>query len=253
MNEKWRCAVIENVALAIYVSVGSGNAHHTARPHHGFVINDENAEKDYCFSDGRVMHTKGNDLFYLPKGSTYSVVSIRSGGCYAINFDAALSDEPFSIRLRDAEALRRIFKSAATDWRSQSPIRNISAIRAVYEAIYVSQKELQKDYAPEGQLAKIAPALERMESDITDHSLSVTYLSELCGMSEVYFRRIFASRFGVSPKEYMIRKRIDYAKQLLSSEQFSVTEVAELCGYSEPCHFSREFSKRVGVPPVEYY
>ena len=57
---------------------------------------------------------------------------------------------------------------------------------------------------------------------------------------------------GISPKEYMIKKRIEYAKTLLLSGQFSVLETAHLCGYAEACHFSREFARHVGVPPAQY-
>ena len=98
----------------------------------------------------------------------------------------------------------------------------------------------------------IRAAVEEIERSLTDKELSVARLSELCGMSEVYFRRLFLSFFGVSPKEYIIQKRIDYAKSLLRSGNFSVSKAAELCGYSEPCHFSREFAKRVGIPPSKY-
>ena len=54
------------------------------------------------------------------------------------------------------------------------------------------------------------------------------------------FMLLSATPFGKNPKEYLIEKRMSYAKQLLSSGQFSVSEVAQLCGYFEPCHFSRE-------------
>ncbi|MBE6591666.1 MAG: helix-turn-helix transcriptional regulator, partial [Ruminococcaceae bacterium] len=74
----------------------------------------------------------------------------------------------------------------------------------------------------------------------------------LCGVSEVYFRKLFLNSFGVSPKEYMIQKRMDYAKNLLKSGDFSISEIATLCGYTESCHFSREFSKREGISPNQY-
>ena len=80
----------------------------------------------------------------------------------------------------------------------------------------------------------------------------VAALAELCGMSEVYFRKLFRSRFGVSPKEFTIQRRIEYAKQLLVSGEFTVAMVASMCGYAEPCHFSREFIKRVGCAPKDY-
>ena len=74
----------------------------------------------------------------------------------------------------------------------------------------------------------------------------------MCNVSEAYFRRIFTEKYGISPKEYIINMRIDYAKQLLRSGQMSVSDTARACGYFEESHFSREFSKRVGVSPCEY-
>ncbi len=98
----------------------------------------------------------------------------------------------------------------------------------------------------------ILPAIEEIERSFTEREISVSRLAKLCGISEVYFRHLFLNAFGVSPKEYVIQKRMDYAKALLKSGDFSVTQVAALCGYAEPCHFSREFKERVGVSPNKY-
>jgi AraC-like DNA-binding protein len=75
----------------------------------------------------------------------------------------------------------------------------------------------------------------------------------LSGISEVYLRKIFSSHFGMLPKEYITKKRIDYALRLLSSGQFEIQEISKMCGYSDPCHFSREFKRHVGVSPREYH
>ena len=82
--------------------------------------------------------------------------------------------------------------------------------------------------------------------------LSIKEMAELCGISEAYFRRLFIDKFGISPKDYIINRRIEYAKSLLKSCQFQINEIAEMCGYSEPCHFSREFSRHTGISPKEY-
>ena len=82
--------------------------------------------------------------------------------------------------------------------------------------------------------------------------LTVSSLAALCGISEVYFRKLFFVRFGTSPKDYIISLRTGYAKQLLAYEALSVGQVAEACGYVEPAHFSREFARRVGCAPRDY-
>ena len=252
MKTSWGDTVITKIGAAVHVAPNTGKHMHKARAFHGFVLNDAGSVKDYCFEYGHVMRTGENCLFYLPKGSSYHVETIRIGGCHAINFDADISDEPFCVSLRSSDQLLHNFKAATEAWKRGDPVRVALAMRAVYDAIYRAQAELHKRYLPKTQRLIITPAVEVMDRRFTDNDLSVSYLAALCGVSEVYFRKIFLNSFGVSPKEYMIQKRMDYAKNLLKSGDFSVSEIATLCGYTESCHFSREFSKREGISPNQY-
>ena len=253
MKKQWENTVITEISTAVYVAPNTGRHIHKNRPFHGFVLNDSEVVRDYCFDNGYVMRTAGNSLFYLPKGASYHVEQIQNGGCYAINFAADISDEPFCVSLRNAEKLLHNFKAATDAWKSKEPMRVAIAMRALYDAVCTAQKEIHKQYVPKTQRLIIDPAVDVMNQHFTDNDLSVSYLSALCGVSEVYFRKIFLNSFGVSPKEYMIQKRMDYAKNLLKSDDFSIAEIASLCGYAEPCHFSREFTKRVGIPPSQYF
>ena len=252
MNELWESTIIAEISAAVYVAPNMGRHIHRNRPFHGFVLNDSEVVRDYCFENGYIMRTAGNSLFYLPRGSSYHVEQIQNGGCYAINFDADISDEPFCVSLRNSDQLLHNFKAATEAWKGGDPVRVALAMRALYDAIYRAQAELHKQYLPKAQRLIITPAVEVMDRRFTDNNLSVSYLAALCGVSEVYFRKIFLNSFGVSPKEYMIQKRMDYAKNLLKSGDFSISEIATLCGYTESCHFSREFSKREGISPNQY-
>ena len=252
MNEHWKDLTVSAIGAAVYVAPNTGKHAHKNRPFHGFVLNDAEVLRDYCFDDGRVMRTGESCLFYLPKGSTYEVKQIHTGACYAINFDAEIEDEPFCIPIQNMSALLRVFKAATDAWKSRDEARYVLAMRAVYEAACQIQRERQRQYTSPLQRSLIAPAVEALDSRFTENDLTVTALAAMCGISEVYFRRLFLSAFGTSPKEYMIGKRMDYAKSLLESGHFSVLEVANTCGYAEPCHFSREFLRRVGVTPTRY-
>lgn len=252
MNKLWESAVITEISVAVYVAPNMGRHIHRNRPFHGFVLNDSEVVRDYCFENGYIMRTAGNSLFYLPRGSSYHVEQIRNGGCYAINFAADISDEPFCILPKNADKLLHNFKEATDAWKRKDECRIPIAMKALYDAIYKARKEAYKQYVPKTQLSIITPAVEVMNRRFTDNELSVSYLAKVCGVSEVYFRRLFLNFFGVSPKEYMIEKKMDYARNLLKSGDFSVSEIAALCGYTEPCHFSREFSKREGISPNRY-
>lgn len=253
MKEEWKNIVISGIGIAVYVAPNAGKAVHKDRPLHGLVLNDESCIRDYCFSDGTVMRTEGGALFYLPKHSSYEVKTVWHGGCYAINFDADIEDVPFCARPKSVEFLKRSFKTACDEWRSHSPTCHVAAMRALYDCVYLLFQERKQNYLPYDRRRLILPALEAIESNFTDRELTVAALAALCGMSEVYFRRIFAHSFSVSPKEYIVQRRLNYARQLLALGEFEVCQIAELCGYSEPCHFSRAFKKKYGISPKDYH
>lgn len=70
-----------------------------------------------------------------------------------------------------------------------------------------------------------------------------------------YLRKLFKKEVGVTPREYMTGLRMKKAGQLLSSmgvPDFSMTEVAEKCGFDDPLYFSRVFKKHFGCAPSSY-
>ena len=144
MKNEWINVRINKIALAMYVPPNTGKIVHRNRPFHGFIFNSETVSRDYCFSDGTVLKTKGNDLFYLPKGSTYVVKDRASGGCYAINFDADISDTPFSVNLKNCDIIKKLFKRAAEEWDGLGVKQSAFAMSALYEAICALHKESER-------------------------------------------------------------------------------------------------------------
>ena len=254
MLESWNNAIVTDIGLAIYVSPSAEKAIHHDRPFHGFVINDATASKNIYFSDGTVLNTGPNEVYYLPKGSHYRVEDTAPGGCWAINFALLqdIAENPFSLHFRNPEAVCKLFKDAAAAWRERSDICNTVIRKNIYSLIIHIEKEYRRSYLPSKKELLIQPAIDTINRDFTSRSLTVTSLAKSCGISEAYFRRIFLDKFSLSPKEYIINLRIEYAKRLLQSDQLPVNQVAELCGYYEPCHFSREFSRYAGISPKAY-
>jgi len=64
--------------------------------------------------------------------------------------------------------------------------------------------------------------------------------------------RLFRKHKGVTPIEYVIRCRMELAQQLLLFSGLPVRRVAETAGYHDVAYFSRQFSRRVGMPPSAF-
>lgn len=254
--EKFENVVIDHIAIALFVDASVKTDVHIDRPYHGLVMNEPHGKRIYYFSDGREMRTEGGEVFYLPKGSSYRVKPYEmdhpDAGCYAINFSADIDHEPFTLKPRNPEYFKKLFAAAATQWKCGDRTSHLAVMTNLYSIILALGKESEKRYAPTSKNSIIEPAMKEIASNFNNGGLTVEYLASLCGISEVYFRKIFRDCYGISPKEYITEKRMEYARQLLCLGEFETSKVAELCGYAEPCHFSREFKKREGISPSKY-
>lgn len=73
--------------------------------------------------------------------------------------------------------------------------------------------------------------------------------AEACSMSVGHFERCFRMSAGMSPHRWITSIRMKKAKQLLIDTSSSITDVARQCGYTEQCHFTRIFTREVGISP----
>lgn len=81
---------------------------------------------------------------------------------------------------------------------------------------------------------------------------SMKEIAEMCYVSPAYFRRLFKEYAGVTPMEYRLNARMEYAKKLLAIGAMNTGEVARAVGFEDPAYFCRVFKKRVGVSPGKY-
>lgn len=82
--------------------------------------------------------------------------------------------------------------------------------------------------------------------------ISIADLAKLSCYSEDHFSLKFKSIYHTSPKNYIIDKRMELAKKLITSTSLSLSEIALRCGYKEYVQFSLIFKKKVGVSPKKY-
>ena len=76
-------------------------------------------------------------------------------------------------------------------------------------------------------------------------------LASLAGMSPHYFCELFKKSTGVSPHQYLLRCRMDRAKEFLRSPQFTVRQIAEATGFADQSHFTKVFRRLVGLTPEQ--
>ena len=96
--------------------------------------------------------------------------------------------------------------------------------------------------------SRIARAIRRLRTEFRS-PLGVPDLAKTAGMSPSSFHEHFKSVTGTTPLQYQKDLRLIEARSLVADGSRSVSEAAYAVGYESPTHFSRDYSRKFGVPP----
>lgn len=91
--------------------------------------------------------------------------------------------------------------------------------------------------------------------NFTDSSYKIETILNSLNANYDYLRKLFKKEMGQTPLEFLTETRMKLAKRLLSTKEISeynITEIAEMCGFSDSLYFSRVFKKNTGYSPSEY-
>ena len=102
----------------------------------------------------------------------------------------------------------------------------------------------------------LAPAhIKRLTSYIDKHlatTLRTTHLAATLGLSVSHFSRAFKQAFGVPPRVYILRRRIEAACSAMLDTDQALTTIALAHGFCDHSHFTRSFQHEIGAAPQEW-
>jgi AraC-like DNA-binding protein len=90
-----------------------------------------------------------------------------------------------------------------------------------------------------------------MKEHLNKH-LTVESIANELNYSSSHYSTLFKQKTGLSPIDYFIRLKIQYACQLLNKSNLIIKEISQKVGYDDPFYFSRIFKKVTGKSPAEY-
>lgn len=200
------------------------------------------------------IYSDKNCITYVPKGCSYTTEILEDGKMLILHFetDNNISDlSPFVHKPTYPIVFENMFRSLVDRYRNVGGSFDYSCLSMAYEIFANLSHELSS-----GSSRPVPKRMGNIKAFIDENygrsNLSIPLLAEMCGISEVYFRREFRDCFGASPLEYIKKVRLENAKGLLSTGIYSVSEAATRCGFDSISYFSYEFKRRCGECPGEY-
>ena len=117
-------------------------------------------------------------------------------------------------------------------------------VAKTYGGMKLAARPLRGGLAP----WQIKRAEEKLAANL-EGNVSLADLAAHCGVSVGHFARAFRRSIGLSPHQWLLRRRIDEAKRLMRNRTLSLSEVALACGFVDQSHFTRVFTRIIGDSP----
>ena len=92
-------------------------------------------------------------------------------------------------------------------------------------------------------------AIDRSIESNIENGLRIDDLAAQVGLSRYHFLRCFKRATGSSPLQYVLARRVEHARQLLSHSEESIAAVAYAAGFSSQSHLNAMFKRHLGVTP----
>ena len=96
---------------------------------------------------------------------------------------------------------------------------------------------------------RISQVTEYMKANLTE-KITTTQLAQKFGYSREHFCRLFKEITQVTPMQYLRLFRLERALRLLNEGKYSISEVSDMCGFSDPNYFTRCFRTFFGTTPT---
>ncbi len=200
----------------------------------------ESGELEYYFYDTKEKwKIKKRTLLFIPKQIPYKTKYLKNGTkIKIITFDFSgknmltQTNSPFS---KASPEISEIFSNF-----SKHNANHILLLQSkIYELLYHTQNEgltIPKKYK------KILLAINEIEKNYFENQKICCY-SDMCGMSESNFRKLFKEYKGISPIEYRNTIRCREVKKMLDSGEFTVSEAAYSAGFNNMSFFYNVYNK----------
>lgn len=203
--------------------------------------------------NGLELPTFPGTIRFLPAGDNngYTVERKIRGDCIDVFFDTdtPISNTAFVMDMSKRDNIEPLFKKILCTWVAKDEGYYFECLSLIYKILSEMQKS---SYIPSEHYEKIRPAVELIQAEFLRRDITLDELTGITEISEAYLKRLFHERFGVSAKRYIIQLKINHAEELLRLGQYSVGEIASMCGYGDLYFFSRQFKKYTGISPSDF-
>ena len=164
----------------------------------------------------------------------------------------------FQNKISGVESVAECINNIAAEYNSKQTGFELEIKSNIYHLLALLMRNQVKKVLSQSEYRLRARNLERFGiifSYIDEHhadELTINILSRMVNLSVFHFCRLFKEITGKTLSEYINRVRIEKAERLLLEHEYTIGEVASLCGYNDINYFSRMFRRHRNMSPTQF-
>ncbi|MGN1053604.1 MAG: helix-turn-helix transcriptional regulator [Candidatus Scatosoma sp.] len=212
----------------------------------GFLANGESVS----FAQGKTFNIAKNCVVFKPNELENRCHIENGTEFYSVKFNLLNSPKyDFQVfKPQDPEKVLDCFKRLVKEEQKYGITPKSYSL--LYEILYLLN--VSEKYLSHSSHTVLEDATDFIKQNFRDSEFSISDVTAHLNISASLLRSLFQKKYKKSPIQYLIDKRISYAKKLLLYSEYSVLEISELCGFSSPFYFSRIFKKYTNLSPLTY-
>lgn len=228
---------------------------HTSMGNTFMVIADGEYSASFPEINKTVTAKKG-EIVFIPTGTKFIHKAVSPFTGYNITFFTSDIEHPYYL--------------AATAGKIALPKEQMDAILVSMDRIsilphnsklleHIAERILVENYLfCGGENARFKPLSTEVERAVTymrrnlHKKIDISKLADELYLSHNGLIWKFRQELDTTPSDYLRIIRLRNAKDLLLNENFSITEISEMCGYSSPYYFTNVFHRQYGISPTEF-
>ena len=207
---------------------------------------------------GRVIFINaGSNLDQISFTGDFSVLEIGENFQYSTqvpgNFASQTAQKSDFITF-SSKCLAELCKSLWDyDLKESAEARNLIISLAMIGITEAQRCNINSDTSSYSRLPKWKlKKLEKYVQENISRRLSNEELAVECGYSPSYFCRMLKTSLGQTPHQYVLKKRLEYACELLRTSDTPICAIAYDCGFSSQSHMTKIFGTLIGETPRSY-
>lgn len=202
--------------------------------------------------NGRGYTVNKDSLLFVNKNDTHNTVHYGATENISVLFTSKTNISSFVLNCENKPKIKNLFYKLLAHKNLRKPENYFYCMSLLYEIFYLIEYNKNNTNNSSSVKSKLNPAFMYIEEHYLDPNITNIMLSKMVNLSERHFVALFKNSYGTTPNKYIVNKKINHSIKLLTDDKYTISQIAEACGFENVYYFSTVFKKIIGLSPDKY-